>query len=55
VLLEKGGNLVIAQGPAHLGGAIVDLGLEIGGQLGGDIFALPGWEPEFDGGEVAIE
>jgi hypothetical protein len=55
VLLEKPGDLVIVQGPAELGGAIVDLGLEIGGELSGDVFALPGWEPEFNGGEVAIE
>ena len=40
VLLEKRGDLVIVQGPAELGGAIVDLGLEIGGELGGDVFTL---------------
>ena len=40
MLLEERGDLVIVQGPAELGGAIVDFGLEIGGELGGDVFAL---------------
>ena len=55
VLLEERGDLVIVQGPAELGGAIVDLGLEIGGELGGDVFTLFLRKPEFHGGEIAIE
>jgi hypothetical protein len=55
LLLEERGDLVIVQGPPELGSAIVDLGLEIGSELRGDVFALLFREPEFHGSEIAIE
>ena len=55
VRFEERGDLVVVQGPAELRRAIVDFGLEIGSELGGDVVALLFREPEFHGSEVAIE
>jgi hypothetical protein len=55
MLFQDCGDLGLGQRAAELGGAIVDFGLKIGGEFGGDVVALFFREPEFYGGEVAIE
>ena len=55
VLLEERGDLVVGQRAAELGDTVVNLGLQIGREFGRDVFALLFREPEFHGGEVAIE
>ena len=55
LLLEEGGDLVVGQRATELGDAVVDFGLQVGREFGGDVFALPLRQPEFHGGEIAIE
>jgi hypothetical protein len=55
MLLEERGDLHIGQRATEFGGVIVDFGLKIGRELGGDVFALLFRQPEFYGSEVSIE
>ena len=55
VWFQKRRDFVIGQRPAQCGGAIFDFGLEIGGEFGGDVFAMLFRKPEFYGSEVTVE
>jgi hypothetical protein len=55
VLFEERGDFFVRQGAAQIGSPVIDLRLEIGGELCGDVVALFYREPGFDGAEVAIE
>ena len=55
VLLEEVGYFGIGEGAVELFGAVVELGLEVGAELGEDVFAGGGREVVADGLEVAVE
>ena len=55
MLFEEGGDLVVGQRTSEFGSAVVDFGLEVSGEFGGDVLPLGFRQPESYGGKVAIE